>query len=237
MGETGQLSICSRAGLPSWATCTGRMNWKLMKFSKDMCKVLSLGKNFSGTDTANFLKSGSLGETLGVLLGSKYHMGREPVLGTKRANDILDVWTEAREVPITPHSALVRYHIHFRGPQCKTEIDKLDSTLWGQQDGGWSTWENRLGELSLSRLQQTWFHGTWGDTSGVSTAVESERAREKMKSASLWIRKQGNLWNLLATRSYSDKKKLFKAIKHLQTVKILIDTSANMRIRNLIFLF
>lgn len=39
------------------------------------------------------------------------------------------------------------------------------------------------------------------------------------------------------TRSYSDKKKLFKAIKPLKTVKIFIDASANMGIRNIIFVF
>lgn len=62
-----------------------------MKFSKDMRKVLSLGKNFSGTDTANFLKSSSLRETLGVLLSSKCHMGQQRGLGTKIANASLDV--------------------------------------------------------------------------------------------------------------------------------------------------
>lgn len=143
-------------------------------------------------------------------------------------------------MPITPHSALVRlrYHTHCGGPQCKTEIDKLDPAHWGQQDGGagapgkmgWESWAcpdwSRGGFMALEGIQvdspQWW------------------RVREQEKKRNQHPYELGNretCETVLTTRSYSNKKKLFKAIKHLQTVKIFIDASANMGMRNIIFLF
>lgn len=84
------------------------------------------------------------------------------------------------EVPVTPYSLDSDTTSSLGLLSTRQRLINCIRLSRGQQGGGGcSTWEKGLGELSLSRLEQSWFHGTWGNRGGLSTAMEDDRARDK----------------------------------------------------------
>ncbi|GAB0204286.1 mitochondrial enolase superfamily member 1 [Grus japonensis] len=99
--------------LEEWA------NKNLMKFNKDKCKVLHLGKHNPGVQHrlgSTWLESSSVERDLGVLVDNKPNMSEQCAAVAKQANRMLGcinkgITSRDKEV-ITPiYSALVRPHL------------------------------------------------------------------------------------------------------------------------------
>ncbi|GAB0185958.1 mitochondrial enolase superfamily member 1 [Grus japonensis] len=101
--------------LEEWA------NKNLMKFSKDKCKVLHLGKHHPGMQhrlRSTWLGSSSVERDLGVLVDSKLNMSKECAAAGKKANRVLGcinkgITSRDEEVIIPLCSALVRPHLEY----------------------------------------------------------------------------------------------------------------------------
>ncbi|GAB0196208.1 mitochondrial enolase superfamily member 1 [Grus japonensis] len=152
--------------LEEWA------NKNLMKFNKDKCKVLHLGKHNPGVQHrlgSTQLESSSVERDLGVLVDSKLNMC---AAATKQANRMLGcinkgITSRDKDVIIPLYSALVRPHleycVQFWSPLYKKDVDRLEraqrrATRMIQGLGSLS-YEERLRELGLFSLEKRRLRG------------------------------------------------------------------------------
>jgi len=145
--------------LESWA------QRNLMKFKKDKCKVLHLGRNNPTHQYrlgADLLESSSVVTNLGVLVDDKLTMNQQCALVTKKAKGILGcimkiVASRSREVLLPlllcPKEASSGYCVQFWAPHFKKEEELLETvqrratkTIRGLRH---LSYEKRLRELGL----------------------------------------------------------------------------------------
>ncbi|GAB0196100.1 mitochondrial enolase superfamily member 1 [Grus japonensis] len=171
--------------LEEWA------NRNLMKFNKDKCKVLHLGKHNLG---------GRAVETdLGVLADKKINKSDRCAAAAKKANRMLGcinkgITSRDKEVIIPLYSALVRPHleycVQFWSSQYKRDVDKLERVQRRAtkmiKGLGNLPYEERLKELGLFSLEKRRLRG---DTSSPCSSIYSV-ATKKMETPFL----QGVTW-------------------------------------------
>jgi len=118
----------------------------LMKFNKDKCSVLHLGRNNPMHQyrlRVDLLESSSVERDLGVLVDNKLTMNQQCTLVAKKTNGILgcirrSVASRLREVLLPLYSDLVRPHlqycVHFWVPQFKKDKELLERPQWKDFD-------------------------------------------------------------------------------------------------------
>jgi len=91
-----------------------------MKFNKDKCKVLHLGKHNPGVQHrvgSTWLGSSSVERDLGVLVDNKLNTSQQRAAAAKKANRILGCFnkgiTSRDKIIMPPYSALVRPHLEY----------------------------------------------------------------------------------------------------------------------------
>ncbi|GAB0207930.1 mitochondrial enolase superfamily member 1 [Grus japonensis] len=121
-------------------------NKNLMKFSKDKCKVLHLGKHNPGVQHrlgSMWLESSSVERDLGVLVNNKLNMSEQRAAAAKKANRMLGcinkgITSRDKEVIIPLYSALVRPHleycVQFWSPLYKKDVDRLERVQSHEDD-------------------------------------------------------------------------------------------------------
>ncbi|GAB0203078.1 mitochondrial enolase superfamily member 1 [Grus japonensis] len=110
-------------GRPTLKEDLDRLEWankNLMKFSKDKCKVLHLGKHNPGVQHrlgSTWLESSSVERHMGVLVDSKLNMSEQCAAAAKKANRMLGCINNritSRDKDVIPlYSALVRPHLEY----------------------------------------------------------------------------------------------------------------------------
>ncbi|GAB0177780.1 mitochondrial enolase superfamily member 1 [Grus japonensis] len=115
----------------------------LMKFNKDKCKVLHLGRNNPKRQhrlEVDLLGSSSLEKDLGLVVGNKLSISQRRALVAKAANGILrcikkSMASRSRGFILPLYSALVRPHleeygVQFWAPQFKKDKELLERVQW-----------------------------------------------------------------------------------------------------------
>jgi len=123
--------------LESWA------ERNLMRFNKDMCRDLHLGRNNPMHQYrlgADLLESSSVERDLGVLVDDKLTMSQQCTLAAKKANGILrcigrSVASRSREVLLPLCSAIVRPHVESCVQFWLPSSGKMRS-YWRESSGG-----------------------------------------------------------------------------------------------------
>ncbi|KAM9591203.1 uncharacterized protein ACIBXB_006092 [Morphnus guianensis] len=151
------------------------VNKNFMKFSKDKCKVLHLGKHNPGVQHRlgpTRLGSSSVERDLGILMDNKLSMSKQCAAVAKQANRMLGCINEGigsrdKEVIIPLYSALVRPHLEyclqFWSPLYKKDVDRLEGVQRRAtkmiKGLGSLPYEERLRELGLFSLEKRRLRG------------------------------------------------------------------------------
>ncbi|KAK4826043.1 hypothetical protein QYF61_003942 [Mycteria americana] len=146
-----------------------------MKFSKDKCKVLHLGKHNPGVQHrlgSTRLGSRSVERDPGVPVDNKLNMSKQCAAAAKKANRMLGcinkgITSRDKEVIIPLYPALVRPHleycVEFWSPLCKKDVDRLERVQRRAtkmiQGLGSLPYEERLRELGWFSLEKRRLRG------------------------------------------------------------------------------